>query len=553
MSLEMEEEELERFLDNNNGNGVKTTPSAAIANGSSHNGGSGNGSSSGGGGGGYSKRTKFLAVLLAILLAGLVLSGRTDERAVDIDELEDGDVQLKDKKKKKPKPQNVVIGDTPPGTSNIEDTTNGAGGGGGTDDDDDDATVPSKDDTEAKPAAGDEPAKEPAAETETETDTRTAANPSATSSSTTAIDMDRIPKGFRKPAQEYSDTYLPRHKPTWKPDQNAKTWGSWTLVDAKREQRPDLPLRDYPNGDVPRSAFPAGAWQSDEPYLEKFLSEGVALTDRALNAMLAEYGHDRNIVGGDGDDFLFDLTPLNVVYGQKVPYGTKKEPVGNAGWATPSTLQQIRKRLLHSVVTEGTFIFVMGGHSASAGHGNLFPQSYTLQVQQHLEPVLARLGVYHKSHNFGMGGLGTVQNGVAIRNLYGSNIDVLMWDSSMTEKEPPVKDLFARQGLLSGDTVPVLWGTPDGALYEPAGGGAISTGMWGTSTKGIPKTKNVTQVNELPYWARYLECDKEALGLCKGNRYNATCWIPRDDGVEPGVKQGGKPGGQASWHPGNRV
>jgi hypothetical protein len=97
-----------------------------------------------------------------------------------------------------------------------------------------------------------------------------------------------------------------------------------------------------------------------------------------------------------------------------------------------------------------------------------------------------------------------------------------------------------------------LWGEPDMALYEPGGGGAISTGMWGTSTKGIPLTTSATQVNELPYAARYLECDKEAMSLCKTNRFNATCWIERNDIVPP-TAQARIPDGQASWHPGNRV
>ena len=324
------------------------------------------------------------------------------------------------------------------------------------------------------------------------------------------------------------------------------------MVDDK-PQRPALPVESYRNGDVPRTAFPPGAWQSDETYLEKWLPEAIGLTDRAMQAILAEYGHDSGKAGGDGDDFMLSLSILNNrVYGSKPNYGSKTEAVGNAGYATPSTLAAIRKRLLHSIVTEGTFLFVMGGHSAAAGHGNLFQQSYSLQVQRVLEPVLARLGVYHKSHNFGMGGMGTIQNAMAARTMYGAHIDILMWDSSMTEKDAPSRDLFARQGLLSGDTVPVLWGEPDSALYEPAGGGSISTGMWLTSSKGMPQTTSATQVEEVPYAARYLDCIGDAISICKNVRYNVSCWIERDD-IFPPTTQATKPKGQASWHPGNRA
>jgi len=78
---------------------------------------------------------------------------------------------------------------------------------------------------------------------------------------------------------------------------------------------------------------------------------------------------------------------------------------------------------------------------------------------------------------------------------------------------------------------------------------------------GMPRTADAVQVETLPYATRYLECDRggEANQLCKKNRYNSTCWIPRrsskdgDDVLVPPTKQLPSPGGQASWHPGNRV
>jgi hypothetical protein len=73
----------------------------------------------------------------------------------------------------------------------------------------------------------------------------------------------------------------------------------------------------------------------------------------------------------------------------------------------------------------------MGGHSSAAGHGNSFPQSYTPQIQRVLEPLLARMGVFHISRNIGMGGLGTLHNALAAQSIYGGDSDILIWDSSM--------------------------------------------------------------------------------------------------------------------------
>ena len=75
----------------------------------------------------------------------------------------------------------------------------------------------------------------------------------------------------------------------------------------------------------------------------------------------------------------------------------------------------------------------------------------------------------------------------------------------------------------------------------------------GSGMEGMPMTESAVQVSEVPWSARYLNCGQDATQLCKGIRYNATCWIERDDGFVPEKKQLGNPGGQASWHPGNRA
>jgi hypothetical protein len=63
-----------------------------------------------------------------------------------------------------------------------------------------------------------------------------------------------------------------------------------------------------------------------------------------------------------------------------------------------------------------------------------------------MEPIFARLGVLHQSRNFGNGGLGTAHNGIAAGSTYGPDVDLLMWDSGMTEgRDTAVLDMFARQ------------------------------------------------------------------------------------------------------------
>jgi hypothetical protein len=293
---------------------------------------------------------------------------------------------------------------------------------------------------------------------------------------------DLLLPGYKKPLSELSNAYIPRAKNLTEERRQESTerWGywNWTHPPPSPSTLPP-PYRDYPNQDVPRVAFPDGSWQTDTKYLEQFLPYAIQYVENCMDAILGEYGnskYDRPDEEAWTRAWMFDITTSGEKY-------NLKHPMGNAGFATPATMNAIKKRILHALITEDTFIFVMGGHSAAAGHGNHFQQSYTLQVQRVLEPILARLGITHKSHNFGMGGLGTIQNALGAQSLYGDAIDILMWDSSMTEGDGPSRDLFARAGILAGtDKVPILWGRPDEGRYDSIapGAGAILTGFWGT-------------------------------------------------------------------------
>jgi hypothetical protein len=73
-----------------------------------------------------------------------------------------------------------------------------------------------------------------------------------------------------------------------------------------------------------------------------------------------------------------------------------------------------------------------------------------------VEPIFSRLGVKHESRNFGNGGLGTQHNAYAGGSLFGPDVDMLMWDSGMTERGNRDPDLMIRQGWMGGLKVPVI-------------------------------------------------------------------------------------------------
>lgn len=350
-----------------------------------------------------------------------------------------------------------------------------------------------------------------------------------------------LPPGFQIPKPYHSPSYIPRGRPLTDEERAKITarWGEWTLP-----IRSNSIPSEYPNNDVPYEKFPEGSWQVDPDYLGQFLPAAISYCETAMEAILDEYGHSTEQMPNatyEERSFMFSLT-------LRPEKNNPKKPNGNGGEASPETLVSIQKRLLHAIMTEAEFRFVMGGHSAAAGHGNNFQQSYTLQVQKVMEPFMARLGVYFQAHNFGMGGLGTSQNALGAKDLYGRS-DVLMWDSGMTERDGQSTDLFARIGLLLHQ--PILWGNPDGERYDADG---IKAGMIsvGGSKHLLPYMDDLDAIEDIPFWSRYMNCSESLKDMCFNLRYNATCWQPRDDGMDPPEKQAGSPGGQAKWHPGNK-
>lgn len=158
------------------------------------------------------------------------------------------------------------------------------------------------------------------------------------------------PKGFRHHPSYYSDSYVRRARAP------VDTFGSWTLVDTKRSTRPANDFyTKYPSRDVPWEDFPDTAWQKDEEYLPKFLEEGIALAERALEAILTEYGFGKD---QDSRDFSQRIKLL----GAQVE---KTEP--GAVILNGDSYKGLVRRILHAIVTEDTFTFAMSGHSAAAG------------------------------------------------------------------------------------------------------------------------------------------------------------------------------------------
>jgi len=176
-----------------------------------------------------------------------------------------------------------------------------------------------------------------------------------------------------------------------------------------------------------------------------------------------------------------------------------------------------------------------------------------MQFHKVMYPIFARMGVKLITRNVGQGGLGTIQAGMGSGSIYGDEVDVLLWDSGMTEPGAEHVDVFYRQALLAGNRVPLLWGGPFELLKMLHEEADVDVGELGTAMDGIVEVESLEQAKSLPLAARFLKCKTEAEEVCKEEpRFCSTCWIDREDKIVPEAKQLDKPRGQVKWHPGWR-
>ena len=154
------------------------------------------------------------------------------------------------------------------------------------------------------------------------------------------------------------------------------------------------------------------------------------------------------------------------------------------------------------------------------------------EFQHVMEPVFDRLGMVLVSANRAQGGMGTLQTAIAGSGIYGGS-DVILWDSSMTEKDGRAQDVFIRQALMAGERAPILLDLGGGKGAMDKLHNEVGAHVGGIHTTAIlPKFNNIT-----------IDFGEK--------KYNAACWTERVD-VKPDVQYDAF-GGQASWHPGNWV
>jgi len=202
----------------------------------------------------------------------------------------------------------------------------------------------------------------------------------------------------------------------------------------------------------------------------------------------------------------------------------------------------------HGVNNTTTFTWTTGGHSASAGHGNLFNQSYTKTMENTAKDVFASVGINFIGKNYAMGGMGSgPELSLCMESIYGSDIDVLSWDFGMTDGRDLWKLTLWGHRAAVHPTRPILVLRGDGhGRYETLQ--RMETIGMGVLSMNYPNINDVLK-EELPdsnldavqvnvtAALRNFACGGsfESDGICKAEKFKTGCETAKY---------------QTSWHPG---
>ena len=192
------------------------------------------------------------------------------------------------------------------------------------------------------------------------------------------------------------------------------------------------------------------------------------------------------------------------------------------------------------------FIWATGGHSAAAGHGNLYNESYTAFLGRDLLQVLPRIGWNVETRNYAMGGMASAPEvALCAEQIFGNDFDFLSWDYGMTDGGSTDILLYLWRANLVGNH-PILFlvnGKGKDSRFkilEDLGGAGYKSDQ--DLLKNVPVT-TPDNIDSLPRFVQYLKCmegEKEVVetgnNICGPHKYSEELCVNRPY--------------KASWHPG---
>jgi hypothetical protein len=142
-----------------------------------------------------------------------------------------------------------------------------------------------------------------------------------------------------------------------------------------------------------------------------------------------------------------------------------------------------------------------------------------------------------------IGGRSTLIHSLGWSSIYGSDVDMVVWDDYSLEENgksdeiaKALFDLFARQALLAGDTsIPFLWGGDFDVLRNLHENADVDVGQLGNAMAGVEETASESAASGLEWAAQYLKCSSKAKRYCDGDTYkfDSHCWVDHGGDAPP--------------------
>jgi len=201
------------------------------------------------------------------------------------------------------------------------------------------------------------------------------------------------------------------------------------------------------------------------------------------------------------------------------------------------------------------YVWATGGHSAAAGHGNLYNETYTSYMASDLKDIFGSIGIDFEGRNYAMG---NTQSGTVVsmcwKEIFGEDVDFFAWDYGVMDGKQvqnllhysyrgalsPSRPALMMMGSTSSSTasrLQIVQGLEEMGVAVFFGNQATTQVMRNTfpDSSGL----SMEDINALPEYVRNYRCgDGHETGepFCRTDKYSKWGCSPRL--------------AQTSWHPG---
>jgi len=205
-------------------------------------------------------------------------------------------------------------------------------------------------------------------------------------------------------------------------------------------------------------------------------------------------------------------------------------------------------------LTPVRYVWATGGHSAAAGHGNMYNESYTAYMERDLKPLFGALGIEYEGRNYAMGGTSSgYEVSMCYEQIFGNDVDFMSWDFGMTDGKWDIRLLHYgyRGGLNPGQPAIMALHTTKGkvaqmrSLEELGMAAFVGRTLSDAHSDEIPLSSGISdaKIEAMPEYVRNLSCGEKKLEsgdpYCQRDKYSKHACPVRSK--------------QVGWHPGYKV